>query len=58
MNEEFTGDTPPQNIFFPLTYEDCFDISDKLTSKEKEKLGFNNEEDLWDFINQQYTITE
>ena len=31
---------------------------EKAIEKEMIKLGFDGEEDLWDFINNNYTITE
>lgn len=46
------------NPLAPYTYQQSADFADGMTEKEMIKLGFDGEEDFWDFINNNYTITE
>lgn len=56
--EEYEFSTSNKQPLAPLSFTDCWDIVDGMTQKDIEKLGFSNEEEIWDFINQAYTITE
>lgn len=56
--EEYEWENPKTNRLQPLSYDDCCDELENMDEKDIRKLGFNNEEDIWDFVNQEYTITE
>ena len=58
MWDEYDFGETKINPLAPYTYDKSFEFADGMTEKEIIKLGFNGEEDLWDFINNNYTITE
>jgi hypothetical protein len=58
MWDEYDFGETKINPLAPYTYDKSFEIVDGMTEKEIIKLGFDGEEDLWDFINNNYTITE
>ncbi len=50
-----------QNIFYPHTYDDVFDALEKVPEDEISSYGFNgieDQEELLDMVNQEFTITE
>lgn len=55
--EEYRQEEKP-NPFGKLSYEDVWDIADELTEDEIIELGFDGEEDFWDYINSCFTIEE
>jgi len=58
MWDEYDFGKTKINPLAPCTYDKSFEIADGMTEKEIINLGFNSEEDLWDYINNNYTITE
>jgi hypothetical protein len=57
--EEYEWNNPKRENFADLTMDNAYDMLDTMNDKDAEKLGFEGgRDDLWDFINQQYTITE
>jgi hypothetical protein len=46
------------NPFGKLSYEEVWDIADEMTEDEIIELGFDGEEDFWDYINSCFSITE
>lgn len=46
------------NPFGKLSYEEVWDIADEMTEDEIIELGFDGEEDFWDYINSCFTIEE
>jgi rubrerythrin len=47
-----------ENPFGTLSYEEVCDIADGMTEDEIVELGFNDEEDFWDYINQAFQLDE
>lgn len=47
-----------QNAFSPYTYSQVADILDDITDEEASKLGFSDCDELWDAVNDEFTITE
>ncbi len=58
MWDEYDFGETKINPLSPYTYEKSANIADGMTDKEIKKCGFEDEEELWDFINNNYTITE
>jgi hypothetical protein len=55
--EEYKQEQKP-NPFGKLSYEEVWDIADKMTEDEIIELGFAGEEDFYDYINQAFTLDE
>jgi len=55
--EEYKQEQKP-NPFGKLSYEEVWDIADKMTEDEIIELGFDGEEDFWDYINQAFALDE
>jgi TFIIF-interacting CTD phosphatase-like protein len=47
-----------ENPFGTLSYEEVCDIADEMTEDEIVELGFDDEEDFWDYINQAFQLDE
>ena len=59
QREEYEWDTPKQSNYLGKTYDETADILDSMTDDDANRIGFpGGMDDLWDFINQQFTITE
>jgi hypothetical protein len=59
QREEYEWDTPKQTNYLGKTYDETADILDSMTDDDANRIGFpGGMDDLWDFINQQFTITE
>jgi hypothetical protein len=58
MWDEYDFGETKINPLAPYTYDKSFEIADSMTDKQIKKCGFEDEEALWDFINNNYTITE
>jgi hypothetical protein len=59
QREEYEWDTPKQTNYLGKTYDETADILDGMTDDDANRIGFpGGMDDLWDFINQQFTITE
>jgi len=57
--EEYEWSNPKVKNLADLTMDAAYDILDTMNDVDAEKLGFESSiGDLWDFVNQQYTITE
>jgi len=57
--EEYEWSNPKVKNFADLTMDTAYDILDTMNDEDAEELGFEGGiDDLWDFVNQQYTITE
>jgi hypothetical protein len=57
--EEYEWDKPKTKNFANLTMDNAYDVLDTMNDQDAEELGFEGGiDDLWDFVNQQYTITE
>lgn len=57
--EEYEWDQPKQTNYPGKTYDETADILDSMTDDDANSIGFpGGMDDLWDFINQQFTITE
>jgi hypothetical protein len=57
--EEYEWNNPKTKNFADLTMDNAYDILDTMNDEDAEELGFEGGiDDLWDFVNQQYTITE
>jgi hypothetical protein len=57
--EEYEWDNHRMKNFANLTMDNAYDILDTMNDEDAEELGFEGGiDDLWDFVNQQYTITE
>jgi len=57
--EEYEWNNPKVKNFSDLTRDTAYDILDTMNDEDAEKLGFEGGiDDLWDFVNWQYTITE
>ena len=41
-----------------LTWDDACDVLDSMNDKDAEKLGFPSMDDLWDYVNGEYMISE
>jgi hypothetical protein len=57
QQEEYKQEQKP-NPFGKLSYEEVWDIVDKMTEDEIIELGFDSEEDFYDYINQAFTLDE
>ena len=58
-DEEYEWNNPKTKNFANLTMDNAYDILDTMNDEDAEELGFEGGiDDLWDFVNQQYTITE
>ena len=58
-DEEYEWNNPKTRNFANLTMDNAYDILDTMNDEDAEELGFEGGiDDLWDFVNQQYTITE
>ena len=55
MWDEYDYGETKINPLAPYTYDKSCEIADGMTEKEMIKLGFDGEEDLWDYINNNYT---
>ena len=50
-----------QNIFYPHNYDDVYDAMEKVPEDEISSYGFDgieDQEELLDMVNQEFTITE
>jgi hypothetical protein len=57
--EEYEWSNPKTKNFANLTMDNAYDLLDTMNDEDAEELGFEGGiDDLWDFVNQQYTITE
>ena len=57
--EEYEWNNPRVRNFADLTMDNAYDVLDNMNDKDAEELGFEGGiDDLWDFVNQQYKITE
>jgi len=57
--EEYEWDNPKTKNFANLTMDNAYNVLDTMNDQDAEELGFEGGiDDLWDFVNQQYTITE
>jgi len=57
--EEYEWSNPKVKNFADLTMGAAYDILDTMNDEDAERLGFESGiDDLWNFVNQQYTITE
>jgi hypothetical protein len=57
--EEYEWGEERKKNFADLTWDDACDVLDSMNDKDAKKLGFTGGmEDLWDFINNEYTLTE
>ena len=57
--EEYRWKEPSPNIFNDIPIDDAYDELETMNDEEAIELGFSGGmEDLWDYVNQQYTITE
>ncbi len=57
--EEYEWNNPKLKNFADLNMDSAYDILDTMNDEDAEELGFEGGiDDLWDFVNQQYTITE
>ena len=58
-SEEYRWRETETNIFNDISIEDAYDELETMNDEEAIELGFSGGmEDLWDYVNQQYTITE
>lgn len=55
--EEYKQEQKP-NPFRKLTYEEVCNIADEMTEDEIIELGFDNEDDFWDYINSCFSLEE
>jgi len=58
MWDEYDFGETKINPLAPYTYDKSAEIADNMTDKKITKCGFEDENELWDFINNNYTITE
>lgn len=57
--EEYRWKEPSPNIFNDIPIDDAYDELETMNDEEAIELGFSGGmDDLWDYVNQQYTITE
>jgi hypothetical protein len=57
--EEYEWINPKTKNFADLTMGNAYDVLGTMNDEDAEELGFEGGiDDLWDFVNQQYTITE
>lgn len=57
--EEYRWKEPSSNIFNDIPIDDAYDELESMNDEEAIELGFSGGmDDLWDYVNQQYTITE
>ena len=56
--EEFSLEGKLLNPFGTLSYEEVCNIADKMTEDEIIELGFDNEDDFWDYINFCFSLEE
>ena len=57
--EEYRWKEPSSNIFNDIPIDDAYEELETMNDEEAIELGFSGGmEDLWDYVNQQYTITE
>lgn len=57
--EEYRWKEPSSNIFNDIPIDDAYDELETMNDEEAIELGFSGGmDDLWDYVNQQYTITE
>lgn len=57
--EEYEWNNPRIKNFANLTMDNAYDVLDTMNDEDAEELGFEGGmDDLWDFVNQQYTIIE
>jgi hypothetical protein len=57
--EEYEWSNPKMKNFSDLTVGNAYDVLDTMDDEDAEEIGFEGGiDDLRDFINQQYTITE
>lgn len=59
--EEYNYRENDTNAFYPHSYDEITDAIEDMDEKDIPKLnipGVEGEEDLWDYINNEYTICE
>jgi len=57
--EEYRWTETETNIFNDIPIEDAYEELETMNDEEAIELGFSGGmDDLWDYVNQQYTITE
>ena len=57
--EEYRWTETETNIFNDIPIDDAYDELETMNDEEAIELGFSGGmDDLWDYVNQQYTITE
>ena len=57
--EEYRWTETETNIFHNIPIDDAYEELETMNDEEAIELGFSGGmDDLWDYVNQQYTITE
>ncbi len=56
--EEYEWNSSKKKNLAGLTWGDCCNVIDDMSDEEILKLGFDDREDVLDYINKEYTITE
>ena len=57
--EEYRWTETETNIFNDIPIDDAYEELETMNDEEAIELGFSGGmDDLWDYVNQQYTITE
>jgi hypothetical protein len=56
--DEFNPDQTQTNPFDPHLYDQVADWIERLSPETISKLGWNNDDDLWDAVNQAYSLFE
>lgn len=58
-SEEYRWRETETNLFADISIDDAYEELETMNDEEAIELGFSGGmEDLWDYVNQQYTITE
>lgn len=58
-SEEYRWKETETNLFVDIPLDDAYTELETMNDEEAIELGFSGGmEDLWDYVNQQYTITE
>ena len=56
--DEFNPDQTQTNSFYPMKYDQVASWIERLSPDAVTKLGWHSTDDLWDAVNQEYSLYE
>ena len=58
FNDEFNPDQTRTNSFYPMKYDQVARWIERLSPDAVTRLGWHSTDDLWDAVNQEYSLYE